>query len=75
MSDIHVIPAKAKDLVAGAMKASGDWSALGEATTGVYVKEREHLGINFKGDVKLTINQMDPEIAFHSRRWQGHQVR
>jgi len=72
--DIHVIPAKAKDLVADAMWASGEWRFAGEATTGVFVKEREHLGVNFRGDIKLTVNQMDPEIAFHSRKWQGHQV-
>ena len=57
------------------MRASGEWKMLGEPTTKVFVKEREHLSVHFKGDIKLTINQMDSEIVFHSRRWQGHQVK
>ena len=69
-----MVPKKAKDMICEAMQESGEWGILGETSIRVMVEERETLLINFKGDIKLTVNQMDPEIVFHSRRWQGYQV-
>lgn len=61
-------------MIQEAIISEEEWEKVGETSTGVRLGERESVTINFQGNIKLAINQMEPEIIFHSRRWQGYQV-
>ena len=62
------------DDISRAMETGQEWCGVGSWCKGILLKERERLHLIFKGGIKLTTNQMDPEISFHSRKWQGYQV-
>ena len=71
-----MVPEAAASLISSAMEKKGEWKPtdLNSPNKKIRMKERDFLDLVFRDGLKLTTNQMEPEVQFNSRRWQGYQV-
>ncbi|XP_077974469.1 uncharacterized protein LOC144430408 [Styela clava] len=70
---IHMVTADAISPIHETMKSTNAWKQV-YVSRELFMHEWQPIKIEFKGDLKPTINQMSPQIRFYSRRWQGYQI-
>ena len=70
---IHLVTTDAVEPISKTMASRNVWKKIFESEE-TAMQEWQPIKLEFTGDLKLTTNQMTPQIRFYSKRWQGYQV-